>query len=59
MYLELTAIEIGAANVHLKQDRWLKYYSIKPNILIEISNSVMAIQAKEIILNGEKLYLFG
>lgn len=57
IYLELTSILVGTANVNFKEDKWLKYYSLKPNILIEILDSAMAIQANEIILNGEEFSL--
>lgn len=57
MYSELTSISVGKANINLKNDKWLKYYNINPNILIEIVDSAMLIQAKEIIFNGENLFL--
>lgn len=58
LYKELTSIQIGTAKINLSEDKWLKQFSLIPNICIEIMSSALLIKAKEIKINNKSLIVF-
>jgi hypothetical protein len=57
-YLELTSIDyhpkgIGLISINSKTEGWVKQYISNANFSIEIWNSILFVEDKQVIINGE------